>query len=111
MSTTYQQYRKKIREYKRQVLMKNFEDYETIIEGNEYLYQEELLKFEYELSKDIEPVNSLMNSLYYYLNHRTDRLIREIRYKEVIFRIKLNHPHSHGSSSSSSSSLKIGSVS
>ncbi|CAF2139141.1 unnamed protein product, partial [Rotaria magnacalcarata] len=89
--------------------MKNFEDYETIIEGNEYLYQEELLKFEYELSKDIEPVNSLMNSLYYYLNHRTDRLIREIRYKEVIFRIKLNHPHSHGSSSSSSSSLKIGS--
>ncbi|CAF1097900.1 unnamed protein product [Rotaria magnacalcarata] len=110
---THQQYRKNIREYKRQVLMKNFEDYETSIEGNEYLYQEELLKFEYELSKDIEPVNNLMNCLHYYLNHRTDRLIREIRYKEAIFRIKLNHPHYHSSSSSSSSSspLKIDSVS
>ncbi|CAF4750370.1 unnamed protein product [Rotaria socialis] len=106
---THQQYRKKIREYKRQVLMKNFEDYETSIEENEYLYQEELLKFEYELSKDIESVNNLMNSLYYYLNHRTDRLIRDIRYKEALFRIKLTHPHSHGSSSSSSS--KIDSVS
>ncbi|CAF2149041.1 unnamed protein product [Rotaria magnacalcarata] len=108
---THQQYRKKIREYKRQVLMKNFEDYETSIEENEYLYQEELLKFEYELSKDIESVNNLMNSLYYYLNHRTDRLIRDIRYKEALFRIKLTHPHSHGSSSSSSSSSKIDSVS
>ncbi|CAM4825035.1 unnamed protein product [Rotaria magnacalcarata] len=105
---THQQYRKKIREYKRQVLMKNFEDYETSIEGNEYLYQEELLKFEYELSKDIEPVNNLMNCLHYYLNHQTDRLIREIHYKEAIFRIKLNHPHYH---SSSSSPLKIDSVS
>ncbi|CAF1488984.1 unnamed protein product [Rotaria magnacalcarata] len=55
---TRQQYRKKIREYKRQSLRKNFEEYETIIEENEYLYQEELLKFEYELSKDIEPVNA-----------------------------------------------------
>ncbi len=33
-----------------------------------------------------------MNYLNNYFKHRTDTSIRQIRYKETIFRAKLNHP-------------------
>ena len=93
-------HQKNIRDYKRQTLAKTFEEYETIIEENEYLYQEELLKFEYESSTHTNQMNNLMTCMNNYLNHRTNKIIREIRYKEAIFRVKLNHPRHRTKSSS-----------
>jgi hypothetical protein len=82
-----------IRDSKRQSLAKILETYELNIEENEYLYQEELLRlFEYELfSQQSDQIENFMNCLNNYLKHRTDKGIREIRYKETIFRRKLNH--------------------
>ena len=85
-------HQKKIRGYKRQMLAKTLEEYETSIEENEYLYQEELLKFEYESSTPTNQMKDLMICLTNYLNHRTNKIIREIRYKESLFHVKLNHP-------------------
>ena len=52
--------RKKMQEHKRQVLAKTLEEYETSIEQNEYLYQEELLKFEYQSSLPTDQMNNVM---------------------------------------------------
>jgi len=83
-----------IRDSKRQSLAKTLETFELDIERNEYLYQEELLRlFEYELfeQQQSDQIENFMNCLNNYLKHRTDKGIREIRYKETIFRRKLNH--------------------
>jgi hypothetical protein len=90
-----------IRDSKRQSLAKTLETYELNIEENEYLYQEELLRlFEYELfQQQSHQIENFMNCLNNYLKHRTDKGIREIRYKETIFRTKLNHPRHRYSSS------------
>ncbi|CAF2756381.1 unnamed protein product [Rotaria sp. Silwood2] len=86
------QYQKEIGDYKRDILMETLKNYETIIEENKYLYQQELFQFEYGLSKHIYQINDLMNYLNDYLNHRTDRIIPEIRDKQAIFRMKLKYP-------------------
>ena len=85
---SHKNYRRQIRDNKREMLLETLANYETVIEENEYLYQEELLRFEYELSKHTYTINHLMTCINHYLNHRTDRIIREIRYKEAIFRMK-----------------------
>jgi hypothetical protein len=98
-----------IRDYKRQSLAKTLETYELNIEKNEYIYQEELLRlFEYELSKQqSDHIENFMNCLNNYLKHRTDRGIREIRYKETIFLTKLNHPPHHYSSSVTNRTMNV----
>ncbi len=72
-------------------------------------YQEELLRlFKYELFKQqSDQIENFMNGHNNYLKHRTDRVIREIRYKETIFRIKLNHPRHHYSSSVTNRTMNI----
>jgi hypothetical protein len=83
-----------IRDYKRQSLAKTLETYELNIEENECLYQEELLRlFDNELFKQqSDQIENFMNCLNNYLKHGTDTGIRKIRYKETVFRTKLNHP-------------------
>ena len=97
---TIKKHQKSIRNYKRQMLAKNLEDYESAIEQNEILYQQELFNLEYELAKeDNEQTNHhLINCLYNYLNCQTTNKIRQIRYNETIFRYKLLHPRHRRSS-------------
>lgn len=93
-------HRKQIRDEKRQRLHQSLEHYETIIEENEFLYQAELLHFEYDLCKDMDETNNLMSCLNNYLNHHTDKMIREVYFKEATFRMKLIHPRHQRKSSS-----------
>jgi hypothetical protein len=100
-----------IRDSKRQSLAKTLETYELNIEENEYLYQEELLRlFEYDdelFEQQSDQIENFMNCLNNYLKHRTDKGIREIRYKETIFRRKLNHPRHRYSSSVTNRSVNV----
>jgi hypothetical protein len=48
-----------------------------------------------------------MNCLNNYLKHRTDKGIREIRYKETIFRTKLNHSRRRYSSSVTNRTVNV----
>lgn len=100
-------HRKKIRDYKRQLLAKTLEEYESNIEQNEYLYQEELLTFEYELSQQTDQVKKLMQCLNSYLDCRTNKIIRKIRFKEAMFRMKLLHPRHHPSTTSANKTISI----
>lgn len=95
------QYRKLIRDCKRDMLMEMLKNYETNFEENEYLYQEELFRFEYEFSTHVNEIKDLVSSLHNYLNHRTDRITRDIRYKEAILRMKLKYPRHRRKLSSS----------
>ena len=86
-------HQKWIRNYKRQMLAKSLEDYESAIEQNEFLYQEALFNLESEASDGtIDQGDTLMNCLYKYLNCRTTTKMREIRFNETISRHKLLHP-------------------
>lgn len=91
---TIKKHQKWIRDYKRRILANYFEEHESVIEQNEFLYQEELLNFEFQLSssQNRENNNDLMNCLYNYLNCQTMNKIHEIRFNETIFRYKLLHP-------------------
>lgn len=103
-------HQKRIREYKRQILDKNFEDYESAIEQNEFLYQEELLNFEFQLSssQNRQTDTNLMNCLYNYLNCQTMNKIHEIRFNETISRYKLLHPcHRRSSLTTNNNSISI----
>jgi hypothetical protein len=93
--STIEKHRKKIRDYKRQILANYLEDYELNIEENEYLYQQELAIFECEISKQNDQVDQIINYLRAYLNHQTNKTIRAIRYKSSLFRVKLLHPRHH----------------
>jgi hypothetical protein len=96
MNSKNKNLQKQIRDNKRQSLAKILEGYELKIEENESLYQEELLRlFENNKLLSQQPNNqieNLRNCLNNYLQHRIDMDIRKIRYKETIFRRKLNHP-------------------
>jgi len=86
-------HQKLIRNYKRQMLAKNLEEYESNIEQNEFLYQEELFNFGSQFSEiQKDQINNLMNCLYEYLHCQTMSKIRKIRFNETIFRYKLLHP-------------------
>lgn len=89
------QHRKKIVELKRDMLQEKLAYYENIIEEHEVSYQKESLRFEYELCEEGPNTSALMERLDNYLDHRKDKRIREILYKESVFRAKLQHPHHH----------------
>ena len=95
-NTTKKNVERQIRDYKRQSLAKTLEEYELQIEENESLYQEELLRLfkeNDELSRQqSDQTENFINCLNTYLKQRVDARIRRIRYKETIFRIKLNRP-------------------
>ena len=102
-------HQKWIRNYKRQMLAKQLEDYESAIEQNEFLYQETLFNFESELSDEtIDQGDTLMICLYNYLNCRTMTKMREIRFNETVFRQKLLHPrHRRSSVTKNNNSISI----
>ena len=86
-------HQKWIRNYKRKMLAKDLEDYESAIEQNEFLYQEALFNLESEVSNGtVDQGDNLMSCLYNYLNCRTMTKMREIRFNETIVRQKLLHP-------------------
>ena len=102
-------HQKWIRNYKRQMLAKNLEDYESAIEQNEFLYQEALFNLESEVSNGtIDQGDTLMICLNNYLNCRTMTKMREIRFNETIFRQKLLHPcHRRSSVTKNNNSISI----
>jgi hypothetical protein len=80
------------------------QQYEMKIQEYEHVYQQELTTFEVEhfktKSSDLNDQmgNISINLLKTYLNQQTNRLIRQIRYKESFFHTKLlRHRHSHSS--------------
>lgn len=100
LDETIKKHKKSIRDCKRQMLAKNLEEYETAIEQNECLYQEELFNFESTLSTEEhdQTKNNLMIYLRSYLDTQTRNKIRSIRYNETIFRRRLLHPRHRQSS-------------
>ena len=94
LDETTKKRQKSIQDCKRQMLAKNLEEYETAIEQNECLYQEELFNFESALSTEEhdQTKNNLMTYLRSYLDTQTRNKIRSIRYNETIFRRRLLHP-------------------
>ena len=79
---------------------------EVLKKMNMYI-NKNFFQFEYEFSKHNYQINDLMICLNDYLNHRTNRIIREIRYKEAIFRMKLKYPHHRRKSSTSNINKNI----
>ena len=95
-----------IREYERRCLANILEAYEFQIDENENFYQKEWLRlcesaelFRRQEESDYQMEN-FMNCLTNYLQHRVETGLRRIRYKETIFRMKLNHPRRRGAYSS-----------
>ena len=90
-----------IRDFDRQCLAKRLQTYELQIEENEKSYHnewhrlfenDELLRPE----ENVRRIENFTNCLNNYLQHRMDTGLRRIRYKETIFRMKLNHPRRRG---------------
>ena len=100
-NTTNRDIRKAYKSIKRQYLIKTLEEYESSIEELEYSYQNKLFRMESDLSSQFERKNKCICDLNDYLNHRTSQTIREIRYKQTIFRYKLARPRHRRSSASS----------
>ena len=100
-------HRKQIRHEKRQVLLTQLETFESIIEEMEYVYQETLLTLKLGLSSQTDRVEACMQCINSYLNHRTERIMRAIRYKETVLRMKLKHPRHRSSTSSMNTAMSV----
>jgi hypothetical protein len=92
-------YRTKLRNEKRERIARTLENYESNIEANEFQYQEELFRFQQDLSHSVDSIDTLMSCLEEYLNHRTAKCMRLIRYKEALFRVRLKRRRHRQSSS------------
>lgn len=100
------QHQKLIRDYKRQLLIQQFERYESTIEQYEFLYQETLFNLESQLSTTND--QDLMISIYNYLHCRTINQQRSIRFNETLFRYRLLHPrHRRSTTTKNSNSISI----
>ena len=84
-------HQKHIRDCKSELLLKQFAKFESIIEQNEFLYQNELFNFELQLSNEMK--NDLMILINKYLHYQTMNKMRSIQYNETIFRYRLLHPN------------------
>ena len=102
-----QQHRNQIRHQKRQMLLKQLEDYESVIEQLEYVYQQELLALKLGMSSQTDRVEAWMPCINGYLHHRTERMMRDIRYRETRLRVKLKHPRHRSSTSSTCTTTSI----
>ena len=97
---------KQIRDLKRQMILEQFEKFESSIEENEILYQKELFNLELQLSDEMN--NDLMISIYNYLHSLTMNKIRSIRFNETIFRHRLLHPrHRRSTKTNNNNSISI----
>jgi len=91
-----------IQDLKRRMLNVELEQYEIKIQHYEHLYQQELTTLYSHISNPTSSdhqcqVNVLMHFIKLYFDHHTNRLIRQIRYKESCLRIKLIRQHRHHS--------------
>lgn len=84
------EHEKQIRDLKRQMLVEQFEKFESSIEEKEFLYQKELFNLELQLSDEMN--EDLMISIYNYLHSHTFNKVRSIRFNETIFRHRLLYP-------------------
>ena len=87
-----------IQELKRQMLNSELEKYEMKIQHYEDLYERELETFQSETFKtgssyQIERCNELMYFVKIYVYHHTQMMLRQIRYSESCFRVKLLRHH------------------
>ena len=70
-------HQKSIRDLEQQLLLKQLEEYESLIEEKEFRYQEIIFDLELQLSDETQ--NDLMASIYHYLHCQTMNQIRSIR--------------------------------
>ncbi len=89
---------KTIQEMKRDMLNSKLENYEMKIQHYEDLYEQELATFQSEIYKvessyQIEHRNQIMYFVEMYMYHHTQMLLRQIRYDESCFHVKLLHRH------------------
>jgi hypothetical protein len=88
-----------IQDFKRRMLNVELEQYEVKTQHYEYLYEQELVAFKSETFKtnssyQMHKLDMLMYTVKTYLYHRTNILIRQIRYKESRLHAKLlRHDH------------------
>jgi len=93
--------KKLIQESKRQMLHAQMENYENRIQYYEDLYQQDLNKLQLQILNpnpvvDRCQIDILMYCVQLYFNHYTNRLIRQIRYKESCLHAKLlRHSRRH----------------
>ncbi len=89
---------KMVQDLKRQMLNVKLEQYELKIQHYEHLYEQELATFQSEIYKtessyQICHLNELMYYVKIYLYHHTKLLLRQIRYKESCFHVRLLRHH------------------
>jgi hypothetical protein len=89
---------KMVRDLKRQMLNTELEHYELKIQHYEHLYEQELATFQSEIYKtessyQICHLNELIYFVKIYIYHHTKLLLRQIRYKESCFHVKLIRHH------------------
>jgi hypothetical protein len=83
-----------IQDLKRQMLNTELEKYELKIQDYEHLYEQQLDIFQSEVYKigssdQVNHLNEIMYSVKTYVYRHTQLLLREIRYKESRFHVKL----------------------
>jgi hypothetical protein len=99
---------KMVQDLKRQMLNTELERYEMEIQQYEDLYEQELTTFQSEIYKtqssyQIDRFNELMYYVKIYVYHHTQLLLRQVRYKESCFHVKLQRRHHRRHRSSPSS--------
>jgi hypothetical protein len=97
---------KMIQELKRQMLNSELEHYELRIQNYEDLYEQKLATFQSEIyrtesSYQIERRDEIMYFVKIYVHHNTQMLLRQIRYNESCFHVKLQRHHRRYKSSRS----------
>jgi hypothetical protein len=101
-----------IQESKRRMLNLKLEEYENKIQYYEQLYRQDLATLELQISNPTSSdqkcqVQILVHFLKQYLNHHTDRFLRQIRYEESCLHAKLVRHYRRQSSSSSTTKKTI----
>lgn len=96
-------HQKSIRDLKRQLLFEQLSQYESRIEENEFLYQQELFNLELELSNEMK--QDLWIQLNNYLHCQSMNQMRSIRFNETIIRHRLLHPKHRRSTTTRNNNL------
>jgi hypothetical protein len=99
---------KMVQDLKRQMLNTELERYEMEIQQYEDLYEQELTTCKSEIYKtqssyQIDRFNELIYYVKIYVYHHTQLLLRQVRYKESCFHVKLQRCHHRRHRSSPSS--------
>jgi hypothetical protein len=101
-----------VQDLKRQMLNAELEPHEFKIQHYEHMYEQKLAKFQSEIyrteySYQISHLNELMHVVKIYVYHHTKLLLRQIRYKESCFHVKLLRHHRRHKSRSTSKTIDV----